>query len=76
MGGKQKNLPQILPLLLRWFSGKESACQVETWVQPLEWGDSLEKEMAIHSCLGSPMDGVAWWVTVHGVPKSWTQLKD
>ena len=21
------------------------------------------------------MDGGAWWVTVHGVEKSWTQLK-
>ena len=25
--------------------------------------------------LENPMDRGAWWVTVHGVPKSWTRLK-
>ena len=54
---------------------KNLPAKLQTWVQSLDWEDSLEKEMAIHSCLGSPMDGVAWWVTVHGVPKSWTQLR-
>ena len=24
------------------------------------------------SCLENPMDGEAWWTTVHGVEKSWT----
>ena len=28
-----------------------------------------------YSCLGNPMDGRAWWATVHGVTKSWTQWK-
>ena len=27
------------------------------------------------SCLEKPMDR-AWWPTVHGVPKSWTQLSN
>ena len=27
------------------------------------------------SCLENPMDRGAWWVTVHGVTKSWIQLK-
>ena len=27
-----------------------------------------------YACLGNPMDRGAWWATVHGVPKSWTQL--
>ena len=27
-----------------------------------------------YSCLENPMDGGAWWVAVHGVAKSWTQL--
>ena len=27
-----------------------------------------------YSCLGNPMDRGAWWSTVHGVTKSWTQL--
>ena len=29
-----------------------------------------------YSCLENPMDGGAWWATVHGVTKSWTQLSD
>ena len=28
-----------------------------------------------HSCLENPMDGEAWWATVHGVAKSRTRLK-
>ena len=27
-----------------------------------------------YSCLENPMDSGTWWVTVHGVAKSWTQL--
>ena len=30
-------------------------------------GSSLQ-----HSCLGNPMDGGAWWATVHGFAKGWT----
>ena len=29
-----------------------------------------------YSCLENPMDGGAWLATVHGVPKSRTQLSD
>ena len=29
-----------------------------------------------YSCLGNPMDSGAWWVVVHKVAKSWTQLSD
>ena len=29
-----------------------------------------------YSCLENPMDGGAWWVTVHRVTKSWTRLSD
>ena len=28
------------------------------------------------SCLENPMDGGAWWITVHGVAKSRTRLSD
>ena len=28
-----------------------------------------------YSCLENPMDGGAWWATVHGVTKSWTRLR-
>ena len=52
----------------------------ETWVQSLGQGDALEEEMAIHSsilaCLENPVDGGAWWATVHRVTKSRTQLSD
>ena len=29
-----------------------------------------------NSCLENPMDRGAWWATVHGITKSWTQLSD
>ena len=29
-----------------------------------------------YSCLENPMDGGAWWAAIHGVSKSWTQLRD
>ena len=28
------------------------------------------------SCLENPMDGAAWWATVHGVAKSQTRLSN
>ena len=27
-----------------------------------------------YSCQENPMDGGAWWASVHGVARSWTQL--
>ena len=27
-----------------------------------------------YSCLENSMDGGAWWATVYGIAKSWTQL--
>ena len=29
-----------------------------------------------YPCLENPMDRGAWWATVHGVTKSWTQQSD
>ena len=29
-----------------------------------------------YSCLENPTDGGAWWAAVHGVAKSWAQLRD
>ena len=29
-----------------------------------------------YPCLENPLDRGAWWVAVHGVAKSWTQLSD
>ena len=51
----------------------------KTGVQSLGLEDLLEKEMATHSSIlawKNPMDGGAWEATVHGVPKSQTQLSD
>ena len=48
----------------------------ETWVQSLGWEEALEKGMATHSSILTwriPRDRGAWWVTVHGVAKSWTE---
>ena len=40
---------------------------------------TLEKEMATHSSIlawKNPMDRGTWWVTVHGIAKSWIWLSD
>ena len=29
-----------------------------------------------YSCLENPMDGGAWWATVSGTAKSWTELSN
>ena len=49
-----------------------------TWVQSEGQEDPLEKEMANNSSiLDWEIYGQrAWWATVRGVPKSWTQLSD
>ena len=51
----------------------------ETWVRSLGWEDPLEEGMATHSSTLAwriPMDGGAWWATVHGVAKSQIQLSN
>ena len=59
----------------------------ETWVQSQGWKDPLEKGMTTlhhyfcilylqYFCLENSMDRGAWRAIVHGVPKSWTQLKN
>ena len=65
-------------VLLRGFpgsaSGSESACQLRRHgsgsFPGVENGNPLQ-----YSCLENPMNRGAWWATVHGVTKSWTQLK-
>ena len=43
----------------------------------MEWVSSmaLVVKLLASSCLENPMDRGAWWVTVHGVTKSWMLLK-
>ena len=58
---------------------KESACNVgdpglipRLGRSPVEGhGNPLQ-----YSCMENPMDRGAWWATVHGVPKSQTQLRN
>ena len=58
---------------------KNLPAMLETWVLYLAWEDPLEEGMATHFSILSwriPMDRGAWWATVHGIEKSWTQLSD
>ena len=58
-------------------NGKKSACNAGDLGLIPGWEDPLEKEMAAHFSIlpRDPMRG-AWWATVHGVAKSWTQLSN
>ena len=63
----------------RWLRGKESAHNAgDAGSIPGSgrsprggYGNPLQ-----YSYLGNIMDREAWWATVHGVAKSWTQLSD
>ena len=58
---------------------KESVCNVGDLCSILGWEDPLEEGMATHSSILAwriPMDRGAWWATVHGVTRSWTELSD
>ena len=59
--------------------GKESAYNAgDLGSIPWSGGSSGERNgNPLHySCLENPVDRGAWWATVHGVAKSWTQLSD
>jgi len=46
------------------------------WLQPVACGGEGNGNPLQYSCLENPMDGGAWWATVHGVAKSQTRLSD
>ena len=51
----------------------------ETWIPSLGREDPLEEGVATHCSILSwriPVDRGAWWATVHGIAKSWTQLSN
>ena len=55
------------------------AGDIDMWVRSLGQEDPLKEGMATHSTILAwriPMDRVAWWATVYGVAKSWTQMSD
>ena len=59
--------------------GKESACSAGDLgsipVSGRSPGEGNGNPLQ-YSCLENSMDGGAWWATVHGVAKSWTQLSN
>ena len=58
---------------------KNSPAMQETWVRSLGLEDPLEEGMGTHSSVLAqkiPVDTGAWQATVHGVPKSQTELSD
>ena len=58
---------------------KNPPAMQKTWIRSLGWEDHQEKGMATHFGILAwriPMDRGAWWATVHGVTKRWTQLRD
>ena len=54
---------------------KRLSTMQETWIQSLGQEDPLEKGMATHSSILAMERGV-WQTIVHGITKSWTQLRD
>ena len=57
-----------------WLTGKESSHNAGNPGLILELGRSPgegDGNPLQYSCLENPMDGGAWWATVHGVAKSW-----
>ena len=67
------------PNLPWWLSGKESTCNaVDLGLTPGLRRPPGEKNgyRLQYSCLENPKDRGAWWIAVHGVAKSRTQLSD
>ena len=61
----------MLQVALVVKSSPAKAGDIRDSVESLRWEDPLEKEMATHSCLESPMDRGAWRATVHKVAERW-----
>ena len=60
-----KNFPQFIVIhTVTWHSQNQNS---------VGEGDGNQLQ---YSCLENPMDGGAWWATVHGVTKSLTRLSD
>ena len=66
----------------KWTSGsdsKDSACNAGDLGSVPGLGIFLGEgndNSPQYSCLGNSMDRGAWWATVHGATKNWTQLSD
>ena len=70
---------QILSGLPKWLSSKESTCNAGAreiqvpYVRKIPWRRAWQPTPVFLP--GQSMDRRAWRATVHGVAKSWTQLK-
>ena len=63
--------------LPRWLSGEKSACNSGETGSISGFGRSAEGgngNPLQYSCLENPMDRGAWWATIRGVTRNWTQL--
>ena len=70
---------EVISLLLRWHSGKESAYQARdmSLIPGLKRSpDEGNGNPLQYSCLENPMDRGAWQATVHRAAKSQTRLND
>ena len=63
MAQRLKRLPAMREIRVRSLGREDSSGEGN--------GNPLQ-----YSCLENPMDGGAWWATVHGVATSRTQLSD
>ena len=54
----------------------KSECKLQrNFTMCIIWGEGNGTPLQ-YSCLENPMDGGAWWATVHGVARSQTRLSD
>ena len=70
-GREGEGLPQ-------WLSSKESTCiagDIDLIPRSGRFPGAGHGNPLQYSCLENPRDRGAWRATVHGVTKSWTQLK-
>ena len=65
-------LPSIFPIFPGGSDGKASAYSAGDPGSIPGSGRSPDDNPLQYSCLENPMDGGAWWATVHGVAKSRT----
>ena len=59
--------------------GKASACNAGDLGSIPGWRRSPGEgngNLLQYPCLKNPMDGEAWWATVHAITKSWIQLSN
>ena len=51
---------------------RRKRCRLDSWVRKIPWKRAWQPQ---YSCLENPIDGGAWWATIHRVAKNQTQLK-